>query len=175
MKIRQIVLLCLCSFMSQVCLGSVIADGNVVPDVKKQSSKEHKKTEDNLVSESKQQITKESVNSDVTISDEYQQELEAFKKLQMDNIRLKLQAENERLSQQSGIDSGEVKLVYIYSTSTRGRVAEVLGGGLGLREVQVGDHLYDGYTVQEIGKDYIRAVSNGGKENLLKLLFLGQE
>ena len=86
-----------------------------------------------------------------------------------------LQAENEKLSQQSGIDSGAVKLVYIYSTSTRGRVAEVLGGGLGLREVQVGDHLYDGYTVQEIGKDYIRAVSNDGKENLLKLLFLGQE
>ncbi|HBA9837304.1 TPA: hypothetical protein J1487_004230 [Escherichia coli] len=175
MKIRQIALLCLCSVMSQVCLGSVITESNVVSDVKKQSFKEHKKTEDNLVSESKQQSAKESVNSDVTISDEYQQELEAFKKLQMDNIRLKLQAENEKLSQQSGIDSGAVKLVYIYSTSTRGRVAEVLGGGFGLREVQVGDHLYDGYTVQEIGKDYIRAVSNDGKENLLKLLFLGQE
>ena len=78
--------------------------------------------------------------------------LKPLKKLQMDNIRLKLQVENEKLSQQSGINSGSVKIVYIYSTSTKGRVAEVLEGGLGLREVRVGDHLYDGHTVQEIRK-----------------------
>ncbi|HBA8915208.1 TPA: hypothetical protein J1246_004331 [Escherichia coli] len=156
MKVQQIALLCLCSVMPQVCFSSVTTESNVVP-------------------ESKQQSIKEPLNTEVTISDEYQQELEAFKKLQMDNIRLKLQAENQKLSQQSGINAGDVKLVYIYSTSTKGRVAEVLGGGLGLREVRVGDHLYDGYTVQEIGKDYIRSVSNDGKENLLKFLFLGQE
>ncbi|EEG9495444.1 hypothetical protein N0485_004709 [Escherichia coli] len=175
MKVRQIILLCLYSVISPVCFGSVSADNNIVPDVQKQSAEEYKNSEGNAALESKQQSAKETQNSEISISDEYQEELEAFKKLQMDNIRLKLQVENEKLSQQSGINSGSVKLVYIYSTSTKGRVAEVLGGGLGLREVRVGDHLYDGHTVQEIGKDYIRYVSNDGKENLLKLLFLGQE
>ncbi|HBA7003911.1 TPA: hypothetical protein J1184_004543 [Escherichia coli] len=156
MKVKQITLLCLCSIMSNVCFGSDTLANNAISEVQYQHSEKQR-------------------NSDGIITEEYKQDLEDFKKLQMDNIRLKLQAENERLSKQAGIDSGTVKLVYIYSTSTNGRVAEVLGGGLGLREVRVGDHLYNGYTVREIGKDYIRSVSNDGKEELLKLLFLGQE
>ncbi|EER0880461.1 hypothetical protein ACSC77_004334 [Escherichia coli] len=175
MKTRQIALLCLFSVISPVCFGSVSAESNIIPDVHKQSAEEYKVSENNVVPESKKQSAKETQNAESIISDEYQQELEAFKKLQMDNIRLKLQVENEKLSQQSGINSGTVKLVYIYSTPTKGRVAEILGGGLGLREVRVGEYLYDGYTVQEIGKDYIRYVSNDGKENILKLLSLGQE
>ncbi|CAM6743240.1 hypothetical protein K3E25_004515 [Escherichia coli] len=156
MKVKQITLLCLCSILSNVCFGSGMSESVAISEAKNQRSEEQKKPEG-------------------IITEEYKQELEDFKKLQMDNIRLKLQAENEKLSKQTGINSGSVKLVYIYSTSANHRVAEVLGGGLGLREVRVGDHLYDGYTVQEIGKDYIRSVSDDGKEELLKLLFPGQE
>ncbi len=156
MKVRTIFLLCLCSsVIPQVSFGSTAVENKPVQEIKKHAPEEP-------------------LNPEAVISEEYKQELEAFKKLQMDNIRLKLQAENEKLSQQTGINAGAVKLIYTYSTST-GRIAEVLGGGLGLRQVRVGDHLYDGYTVQEIGRDYIRFVSDDGKENLLKLLFLGQE
>ncbi|EGL0039052.1 hypothetical protein KBS16_004630 [Escherichia coli] len=175
MKLRQISLLCLCSIMSQICFDSVAAEYNIMPEVKKHAAEEYKNAENNVVPETKKQSDKEPLNVGVPMSNEYQQELENFKKLQMDNIRLKLQAENEKLAQQSGINTGTVKLVYIYSTSTKDRVAEVLGGGLGLREVRVGEQLYDGYTVQEIGKDYIRYVSTDGKEDLIKLLSLGQE
>ncbi|EEU9261456.1 hypothetical protein [Escherichia coli] len=156
MKVRKITLLCLCSIISNVCFASDIAEGESVSEVKYQRSEEKK-------------------NPNGFITEEYKQELEEFKKLQMDNIRLKLQSENEILSKKTGINSGTVKLLYIYSTSAKGRVAEVLGGGLGLREVRVGDHLYEGYTVREIGEDYIRSVSNDGKEELLNFLFLGQE
>ncbi|EMW3203329.1 hypothetical protein AAEU23_004711 [Escherichia coli] len=108
------------------------------------------------------------------IPHEYKQELEDFKRLQMNNVKLKLQAENDKLSKQVGINGAEVKLIYIYSTANKGRVAEVLGGGGGLREISVGDYLTGGYLVKEIGADYILSISNDGKEKLLKLLSPGQ-
>ncbi|HEL8025676.1 TPA: hypothetical protein UZ441_004479 [Escherichia coli] len=107
------------------------------------------------------------------ISSEDKADLEAFKKLQMDNIRLKLQSENNKLSQELGLSSADIKLIRIYKAPDGRKVAEVLGGGFGFRTVSAGESLSAGEHIKEIGNDYITSVTDDGKEKTIRLLSLG--
>ncbi len=107
------------------------------------------------------------------ISSEDKAELEAFKKLQMDNIKLKLQSENNKLSQEIGIGSADIKLIRIYKSPDGRRIAEVLGGGSGFRTVSSGEFLSDGVRIKEIGNDYVISVTDEGREKTIRLLSLG--
>ncbi len=102
-------------------------------------------------------------------------ELEAFKKLQMENIKLKLQNENNELARKVGLSEADIKLIGIYKSPSGKIVAEVLGKGGGLRAVSVGDHLSDsdGDYIKDIGRDYIVLVSDDGKEHIINLLSPG--
>ena len=61
--------------------------------------------------------------------------------MQQDNIKLKLQTENNELAKKIGNAAGisNVRLISIYSTSNGIKTAQVYGGGEGFRELNVGD------------------------------------
>ena len=109
-------------------------------------------------------------------SEEYKRELEEFRKLQQDNIKLKLQTENNELAKKMGNAAGisNVRLISIYSTSNGIKTAQVYGGGEGFRELNVGDIVSEDYTIQKITNKNIIVYSDDKKEEkILNLVYLG--
>ncbi|EEW6202472.1 hypothetical protein ABJ873_004162 [Escherichia coli] len=109
-------------------------------------------------------------------SEEYKRELEEFRKLQQDNIKLKLQTENNELAKKMGNAAGisNVRLISIYSTSNGIKTAQVYGGGEGFRELNVGDIVSEDYTIQKITNKNIVVYSDDKKEEkILNLVYLG--
>ena len=109
-------------------------------------------------------------------SEEYKRELEEFRKLQQDNIKLKLQTENNELAKKIGNAAGisNVRLISIYSTSNGIKTAQVYGGGEGFRELNVGDIVSEDYTIQKITNKNIVVYSDDKKEEkILNLVYLG--
>ncbi len=109
-------------------------------------------------------------------SEEYKRELEEFRKLQQDNIKLKLQTENNELAEKIGNAAGisSVRLISIYSTNNGVKTAQVYGGGEGFRELNVGDIVSEDYTIQKITNKNIVVYSDDKKEEkILNLVYLG--
>ncbi|MEF6481893.1 hypothetical protein U9527_20085 [Escherichia coli] len=101
---------------------------------------------------------------DVNIND-YKAELLEYQKLQRKNLMLKLETENhniEKTLRKSSKSDKDISLMAVLSSGGNGYVAKIYDGVL--RNIRVGDIIYNQYKVTSINKDSIKVEDINNKE-----------
>ncbi len=101
---------------------------------------------------------------DVKIND-YKTELLEHQKLQRRNLMLKLEAENynlEKTLRKSSKNDKDISLIAVLSSNGSGYVAKIYDGAV--RNIRIGDVIYNQYKVTNINKDSIIVEDINNKE-----------